>query len=147
MAKKKRIRRGSDYQQLRQLVVGNKATQEENVIPMINVIFLLLLYFMIAGNLQPDYDVTPPVSTQEAEPSAQIPTLSITADGAMRFENRPVTQESLAVELGKLTGQDKLKIHADAKVDALTVSKAMKISAEAGILQFVLVTQRRVEGG
>jgi biopolymer transport protein ExbD len=125
--------------------VGNRATQEENVIPMINIIFLLLLYFMIAGNLQPDYDVTPPFSTQEAEPAAQIPTVSVAKDGTMRFENRPVTAEQLKVELAKVSGHDKLKIHADAKVNALKISEIMKISSEAGILQFVLVTQRRTE--
>lgn len=140
-----RRRRGSDYQAMRQAAVGNKATQEENVIPMINVIFLLLLYFMIAGNLNPDYDVTPPFATREAEPSPQTPTLSVKADGSMRFENQPIGWEQLPASLAKIAGHDKLKIHADAKVDALTVSKIMKASAEAGVLEFVLVTQRRVE--
>lgn len=143
----KRRRRGSDYQEMRQRLIGNKATQEENVIPMINVIFLLLLYFMIAGNLQPDYNVTPPFAAQEAEPSARIPTLSIEAGGSMRFENSPVSWEQLPARLAKMTGEDKLKIHADAKVDALTVSKVMKTASEAGILQFVLVTQKRIEAG
>ena len=45
----KRTRRSSDYQDLRDRIVGKRATQQENVIPMINIIFLLLLYFMIAG--------------------------------------------------------------------------------------------------
>ncbi|MEQ8232370.1 MAG: biopolymer transporter ExbD [Gammaproteobacteria bacterium] len=142
----RKIRRGSDFQDLRRRLVGNKATQEENVIPMINVIFLLLLYFMIAGNLQPDYDVTPPFATQEAEPSKQLPTLSVKKDGSMTFENRPVTLDGLKAELARISGNEKLKIHADAKVDALKISRIMKTSAEAGILQFVLVTQRRVDG-
>lgn len=143
----RRIRRGSDYQDLRRRLVGNKATQEENVIPMINVVFLLLMYFMVAGNLQPDFDVTPPFSTQLAEPPPQIPTLSVGKDGSMRFENRPIEFERLATELSKMTGHEKLKIHADAKVEALMISKIMKTAADAGILQFVLVTQRRAGAG
>ena len=47
----RRSRKSSDYQELRNRAVGNRATQQENVIPMINIIFLLLLYFMIAGLL------------------------------------------------------------------------------------------------
>ena len=141
----RRILRGSDYQDLRRRLVGNKATQEENVIPMINVIFLLLMYFMVAGNLQPDYKVTPPFSTQLAEPPAQIPTLSVGKDGELRFENRPTDLERLKLELSRVAGQDKLKIHADAKVEALVISRIMKTAAEAGILQFVLVTQRRAD--
>ena len=143
----RRIRRGSDYQDLHKRLVGNKATQEENVIPMINVIFLLLMYFMIAGNLQPDYDVTPPFATQLAEPPPQIPTLSINKNGAMRFKNRPTDLENLKAQLSQASGHEKIKIHADAKVDALMVSKVMKIAAEAGILEFVLVTQRAPEMG
>jgi len=143
----RRIRRGSDYQDLRRKLLGNKTTQEENVIPMINVVFLLLMYFMVAGNLQPDFDVTPPFSTQMAEPPPQIPTLSVGQDGSMRFENRPTDLERLKAELSRMVGHEKLKIHADAKVEALMISKIMKTAADAGILQFVLVTQRRAEAG
>jgi biopolymer transport protein ExbD len=141
----KRTRKSSDYQDLRNRIVGNRATQQENVIPMINIVFLLLLYFMIAGNLQPDYAVTPPVSSNDSEPAKRIPTLSVKKDGAMRFENRPVTWDELKVELSKITGHERLKIHADAKLDALTISQIMKSSAEAGVLQFVLVTTRRID--
>ena len=141
----RRSRKSSDYEELRNRAVGSRATQQENVIPMINIIFLLLLYFMIAGNLQPDYDVAPPVSTSDAEPSKQIPTVSVKEDGSMRFENRPVTWDQLKVELSKVTGHERLKIHADLKVNALTLSEIMKTSSEAGVLQFVLVTQRRLE--
>lgn len=139
----KRWKRKSDYAELRRRAVGNRTTQQENVIPMINIIFLLLLYFMIAGNLQPDYDVTPPVASKETEPPKQIPTVSVTREGAMRFENRPVDMDKLKAELAKVTGHERLKIHADAKVDALTISEIMKASTDAGIVQFVLVTQRR----
>lgn len=137
------ITRKSDYAELRRRAVGNRTTQQENVIPMINIIFLLLLYFMIAGNLQPDYDVTPPVASNESEPPKQIPTVAVTRDGSLRFENRPVTLDKLKVELTKFTGHERLKIHADAKVDALTISQIMKTASEAGVMQFVLVTQRR----
>lgn len=137
------IKRKSDYAELRRRAVGNRTTQQENVIPMINIIFLLLLYFMIAGNLQPDYDVTPPVASNESEPPKQIPTVAVTRDGKLRFENRPVTLDNLKVELTKFTGHERLKIHADAKVDALTISQIMKTASEAGVMQFVLVTQRR----
>ena len=65
----------------------------------------------------------------------------------MRFENRPVDIETLKAELSQVTGHDRLKIHADAKVDALKISEIMKAASEAGVLKFVLVTQRRSNGG
>ncbi len=141
-----RRRRSSGYDAMRNRLREKKTGQEENVIPMINVIFLLLLYFMIAGNLQPDYNVTPPFASQLAEPAKEIPTVSIEKSGKMRFENREIALEQLNAALSRITGHEKLKIHADAKVDALAVSKVMKTASEAGILQFVLVTQRRADG-
>ena len=136
-------RRAFDPDELRHRVFGKKKAQEENVIPMINIIFLLLLYFMIVGNLQPDYDIVPPSSTREALPSAEVPTVSVDQDESLRFEGRSVDWETLKRELGAVAGIDKLKIYADAKVSALTVSKVMKSASEAGVLKFILVTQRR----
>ena len=137
-------RRRLDIQSLRQRVVGKKAKQEENVIPMINVIFLLLLYFMVAGSIQSDHNVAPPFSSQLAEPPPYIPLLFVSHDNKMWFENRKVNLADLKKELSSVSGYKKLKIHADASVNALSISKIMDIAAEAGILQFVLITQRRV---
>ncbi len=136
-------RRRFDPEELRRRVFGKKKAQEENVIPMINIVFLLLLYFMIVGNLQPDYDIVPPSSTRQALPSAEVPTVSVDQDESLRYEGRPVDWEALKRELGAVAGIDKLKIYADAKVSALTVSKIMKSASEAGVMQFILVTQRR----
>jgi biopolymer transport protein ExbD len=136
-------RRHFDPEELRRRVFGKRKAQEENVIPMINIVFLLLLYFMIVGNLQPDYDIVPPSSTRQALPSAEVPTVSVDQDESLRYEGRPVDWEVLKRELGAVAGIDKLKIYADAKVSALTVSKIMKSASEAGVMQFILVTQRR----
>ncbi len=120
-----------------------RASREENVIPMINIIFLLLLYFMVVGNLSPDYNVNPPFASQEKESSSLIPTISVTKEGQLRFENVPVTWEELGNRLRNVSDLDKIKIYADAESDALTISEIMKTSANVGIVQFVLVTQKK----
>ena len=131
---------------LKDRIMGKRSGQEENVIPMINIIFLLLLYFMIVGNLQPDYDIVPPASTRQALPSPEVATVAVDQDGSLRFEGRPVTSAGLAGELASIAGIDSLKIYADAKVSALVVSKIMKAASEAGVLKFILITQQRTGG-
>tara|TARA_B100000676_G_scaffold308849_1_gene370750 strand:- start:1810 stop:2217 length:408 start_codon:yes stop_codon:yes gene_type:complete len=121
-----------------------RASREENVIPMINIIFLLLLYFMVVGNLSPDYNVNPPFASQEKESSSLIPTISVTKEGQLRFENIPVSWEELGTRLRDVSDLDKIKIYADAESDALTISEIMKTAANVGIVQFVLVTQRKI---
>jgi biopolymer transport protein ExbD len=131
---------------LKDRIMGKRSSQEENVIPMINIIFLLLLYFMIIGNLQPDYNIVPPSSTRQAAPSAEVPTVAVDQDGSLRFEGRPVTWGGLESELAAIAGVDQLKIYADARVSALVVSKVMKAASDAGVRQFILVTQQRAGG-
>ena len=121
-----------------------RASREENVIPMINIIFLLLLYFMVVGNLSPDYNVNPPFASQEKESSSLIPTISVTKEGQLRFENVPVSWEELGARLRNVSDLDKIKIYADAESDALTISEIMKGAANVGIVQFVLVTQKKM---
>lgn len=137
-------RHHSGFHKLRQNGIRKKAVNDGNVIPMINVIFLLLLYFMVAGSIQSYHDVAPPLSTQLAEPPPYIPLLIVSQDGTMWFENRKVSFNNLKAELAIASGYRKLKIHADARVDAVSISKIMDIAADTGILQFVLITQRRV---
>jgi biopolymer transport protein ExbD len=144
---RKNKRRSSSYANLRQRIVGSQGKLEENMIPMINVVFLLLLYFMVAGSIQSNHDVVTPYSTRIAEPPPHIPILTVSQTGEVWFENRKIKMADLKAGLSSLSSQKKLRIHADARVDALTISKIMDISAEAGILQFVLVTQRKVNTG
>ncbi|MEM7540503.1 MAG: biopolymer transporter ExbD [Pseudomonadota bacterium] len=132
---------------LRARVLGNRKEPQENVIPMINIIFLLLLYFMIAGNLQPDYELVPPDSSSDSEPPKQLVVVTISADGQMTLDGRTVTKESLPQALSRIVGHERLKIYADGKTQALMISEVMKASANAGIHQFVLVTKtKRADG-
>ena len=137
-------RKVSHSQKLRKIISGRRRSQEENVIPMINIIFLLLLYFMVVGNLSPDYNVNPPVAMQEAESSSLVPTVSVTKEGALRFENVPVNWDELTQRFRSISDYEKIKIYADAESDALTISEIMKTAANVGILQFILVTQKKI---
>lgn len=139
----KKVRRGPSFPALHRPLIKDRRNREENVIPMINVIFLLLLYFMVVGNLTPDHNIVPPLSAQITEPPDHIPTISVTRDRKMWFETREIGLDELKAELSGNTGYEKIKIHADANVDALTISMIMDVSADSGIFQFVLITKSR----
>lgn len=111
---------------------------------MINVIFLLLLYFMVAGNLDSDFAIDLPVSTLGARAEANTPVVNVERNGKIWFESRNMDITGLAAELAGTPGHGKLRIHADANVDALVISDIMNAAAQAGIFRFALVTQSRV---
>ena len=112
---------------------------------MINVIFLLLLYFMVAGNLDSDFDIDLPVSTLSTRAEANTPVVNVERNGNIWFESRNMDITGLAAELAVPPGHGKLRIHADANVDALVISDIMNAAAQAGIFRFALVTQSRVD--
>lgn len=128
----------------RRAVKGGK-NREENVVPMINVIFLLLLYFMVAGNLDPDFNIILPEAGRNPGVTQYIPAVFIARDGEIWFESRAIDAGDLETALAAQPVFEKLRIHADANVEALVVSNVMKVAAEAGISRFVLVTQSRIE--
>lgn len=119
--------------------------REENVVPMINVIFLLLLYFMIAGNLSPDTDVpvAPPVSASESALPRHLPELAIDADGQLFLAGRALTTEALA---GRLlvdgVPPEAVRIRADQAAAAGVLTAAIDALSAIGVQQLVLVTVR-----
>ncbi|MCY4362681.1 MAG: biopolymer transporter ExbD [Gammaproteobacteria bacterium] len=141
----RRTRQRSNFRLPQHRFVRSGKQREENVIPMINVIFLLLLYFMVAGNLDSDFDIDLPVSTLSTRTEANTPVVNVERNGNIWFESRNMDITGLTAELAGTTGNGKLRIHADANVDALVISNIMKAAAQAGIFRFALVTQSRVD--
>ena len=141
----RKTRHSSDFRlPQRRFVKGNRK-REENVIPMINVIFLLLLYFMVAGNLDPEFDINLPVSTLNTRTESNTPTVNVERDGKIWFESRRIEIVELTAELVGRHDYKKLRIHADANVDALIISDIMNAAAQADIFRYALVTQSRVD--
>ncbi len=74
-----------------------------NLVPLINIIFLLLIFFMFAGSIEPpDPFVVELPSTTHAEPPEPLYEtiiLHIGADGQLALNGRPVTQEALSARL------------------------------------------------
>lgn len=111
---------------------------------MINVIFLLLLYFMVAGTLDPDFNINLPVSTRNTKTEFNTPVVNVERNGNIWFESRKIDMAELTKELAGTPGYEKLRIHADADTDALIVSGIMNAAGQAGIFRFALVAQSRV---
>ncbi len=65
-----------------------RRSAQENLLPMINVVFLLLIFFLISARLTPPepFSVTPPQATAVAEAEGAF-TLYIGADGQMGYHD------------------------------------------------------------
>lgn len=67
--------------------------RHDRLIPMINVVFLLLTFFLIAGTIRVSdgLNIEPPAIETSGVIDEQRPTLSVEASGALHFGGRAVT--------------------------------------------------------
>ncbi|MFK7761824.1 MAG: ExbD/TolR family protein [Roseobacter sp.] len=114
----------------------------ENIVPMINVVFLLLIFFLISAQFtaQDPFDVTPPDSLSDAnQPGSD--TLFVAADGTLGFEG-----ETNDAALARLAGRDSDKplfVRADTALPARNLAALLPRLARLGVQETRLVTGGR----
>ncbi|WP_264211209.1 ExbD/TolR family protein [Leisingera thetidis] len=114
----------------------------ESIVPMINVVFLLLIFFLMTSRLsQPEpFDVTPPDASAESEPEAD-PVLFISAGGRLHFDG---AEGDAAIARLATAGADSpaVQLRADAGLEAGTLARVLRQLAEAGLSRAELVVRQ-----
>jgi len=139
---------------LRLRQVAKKRESDDRLIPLINVVFLMLIFFLLAGSIRtPDpFEIALPVSTSEQVRPSETLVLMVGADGQMSIDaafiedDRPdALREALAARWRddeSSTGPQlrKIEIQAD---QALPIARlSVILSAVAGADEVSLITQR-----
>lgn len=115
------------------------------MVPLINIIFLLLIFFMItATGMRGNMDVDLPQAKSVEKNTAQSVTLSVGLDGSIEMDGREVEIESLLVELKenlKKRGYKAVVIRADQNIEFDLFGKIIDIASQAGVTEFLLATE------
>ncbi|MFP4181553.1 MAG: ExbD/TolR family protein [Thiohalospira sp.] len=115
---------------------------EDHILPLINIVFLLLIFFMVAGALTaPEaVEVDPPASEVDGEePERDADTLYLTADGELSLGEERVELDDLTAAVGE---REELLLRADAGAEGLRVVEVMRALREAGLKRVRLVTRK-----
>lgn len=120
---------------------------ESRLLPLINVVFLLLVFFLLAGRLEPASPVpaTPPLAEAEGRDQPVALRLHLGPDGAMALDGVPVTREALPAALDAhrtLGGLPPVRLLADAGADAALMVALLEVLSQAGTPEAFLVTRR-----
>lgn len=100
----------------------SKAHLEGNMLPVINMTFLLLLFFIVVGSFSEhlNQDIAPPQSISEQITEITLTELELTRDGVLSWEGKPTTvpawADSYRAEGLPLPG--KVRLRADANTPA-----------------------------
>ncbi|AHD02035.1 ExbD/TolR family protein [Leisingera methylohalidivorans] len=110
----------------------------EPILPMINVVFLLLIFFLLSSQIAPraPFTVVPPkLETGEAAASGAI--LFMAADGQLHFSGAK-GGDALAAVIAQAGGRRRLSLRADAAVPAREVASLISRLRDTGITSVTL---------
>lgn len=122
---------------------------ELNLTPLIDVVFLLLIFFMVSTTFdkQSQLKITLPEATASAEQiSDKAVVIGIDAKGRYFINDRQLVNtqaKTLKLALIKITGDKKdvpLVIRADAKTPHASVVRAMDVAAQLNLTQMSIAT-------
>ena len=105
----------------------------ENIVPMINVVFLLLIFFLMTAQIVPPapLDVTPPLSQSE-ETSESAQSLYIDASGNVGFDAF-TGEQAIAEVIAQGGAISIIADHALDAVDLISLLKRLDPSAERDV--------------
>ena len=117
----------------------------EAIVPMINVVFLLLIFFLMTATIAPPdpLDVVPPeAGADPADPTERV--LHLGAEGAMAYGADRGEAALAAAIAGGAAGQGAgLTIRADGRLEGAVLARLLTRLAAAGVGDVQLVTVAR----
>ncbi|OCW56957.1 hypothetical protein AWJ14_07320 [Hoeflea olei] len=122
----------------------------ENTVALINVVFLMLIFFLAAGTLAPapDRDVDF-ITLAATDPAAPPDMLFVRADGTLTWRGEPMAVEEHVARWQGLQDEAApprpLRIAADRTLPALDLLDSLDALRKAGVDEIVLIAERRPE--
>ena len=114
------------------------------MLPLINIVFLLMVSFMVVGTLSPPdaFDLQPPRSTTLAPSDAGAHSLVVTADGRLGLGREAFPREQLTARAIRWQAQNPgavLQVKADAAADTQSVLEVLEVLRAAGLVRVELL--------
>ncbi|OIQ28935.1 MAG: biopolymer transporter ExbD [Alphaproteobacteria bacterium MedPE-SWcel] len=111
----------------------------ESIVPMINVVFLLLIFFLMTSRLaQPDpFEITPPTADLDAPVEAEA-ILYVDKTGRLSFDG--IEGDAALARLAQVSASDAvLQLRADSALEAAKAAGLLKDLSSAGFARVELV--------
>jgi biopolymer transport protein ExbD len=114
---------------------------EDALLPLINLVFLLLMFFIVAGQLAddplPDLPATPP-SAEQQSPHAD---LLVDSEGNWRISGETLDAQTLLKRLPEPDAQSPLKIAAASSISMANLESLLRTLEQGGYEEILLLTE------
>ncbi|MBB34942.1 MAG: hypothetical protein CME88_02035 [Hirschia sp.] len=119
---------------------------DDRIMPLINIVFLLLIFFLVAGvikDVEP-VDVDPPASVAEAESDEADLTIFIAQNGQLALGNQLLDEDDFTAQLNAAISaqpDQSVRIVADKEIDSTKVIEVLETLRTAGSSRVKLTTR------
>ncbi|HSH43499.1 MAG TPA: biopolymer transporter ExbD [Arenicellales bacterium] len=120
---------------------------ELSVVPLVNVVFLLLVFFMLVGQVSsPEpLDIDPPRSASGRQDSGDAVKVLLTRDGQIAVQSVVLPASALSERAGEILAEQpeaEFQLKADARVEAVRMIEVMESLRAAGVERLTLLTEQ-----
>ncbi len=127
---------------------SKKPQETENILPLINVVFLLLIFFVLSGVVtRPElFEVSPPVSISDQELDQEPIQILLSKDGKLAHGEESITTQQfqrLISHAKQNYSNTLLQIKADQGVEMQKIFEIMEIIKAARYENFQLLTLKK----
>ena len=128
------------------LEASNLASIDDRIMPLINIVFLLLIFFLVAGAIREvePVEVDPPRSLVEAESVTDALTIYVASDGRIALGETMLDRNAFDQAIASAVAADPdqpIRIVADRDVEAVNVISILETLRASGSSRVKLVTQ------
>lgn len=115
----------------------------EPTIALINIVFLMLIFFLVAGTLAPPLDADLKlVSTADLEGTPPADALVIHADGRLTHRGAPVVSAEAFLAMLPEEARGRVRLVPDRDLDAKELVSLGRSLRAAGAEQVIIITER-----
>ena len=128
-----------------QIKTEKKVLYFETLLPLINIVFLLLIFFLLAGsfNSPEPFLVNSPYANAVTDEEKEVAIFFLNAEGQFAYKDRLISQQELldyAAKLAPINGKNIIRLKADSEAAADAVIVLLEALAEVGITEVRIVT-------
>tara|TARA_R110000803_G_scaffold129519_2_gene196757 strand:- start:162 stop:581 length:420 start_codon:yes stop_codon:yes gene_type:complete len=128
------------------LAASELASIDDRIMPLINIVFLLLIFFLVAGAIREvePMEVDPPRSLVEAESVTDALTIYVAGDGRVALGETLLDRDAFDQAIAATVASDPdqpIRIVADRDVEAVNVISILETLRASGSSRVKLVTQ------
>jgi biopolymer transport protein ExbD len=125
---------------------GERTMAEINMVPLIDVMLVLLIIFIVTAPLL-SHSIRidlPQASSRPTDQKPEIVALSLDAQGAVYWNDAPITEQALRENLAaaaRLDPQPELHLHADRTTQYQKLAEVLAAAQTAGIARVGFITE------